>query len=136
MPSGQALRFGRSQVDFKEERIDGSARITLRNSGPSPADAASLLLYRLVSVKSVRDEAGTAIPFRQTVVAFEDEPRKQVNHVVVPFPNYGGHLAGYVETGSLYIQDRVDDAFTIVREDAEAYPNVRVPSSRVNRAAP
>ena len=136
------------RVDFKEERIDGSARITLRNPGPSRADAASLLLYRLMTVKSVHDEAGATIPFRQTVVAFEDEPRKQVNHVVVSLPkplapggstvvavDYGGYLAGYVETGSLYIQDRVDEAFTIIREDAEAYPTVRVPSSRVNRAA-
>lgn len=71
-----------------------------------------------------------------------------VNHVVVPFPTplppsgdvvlqveYGGYLAGYVETGTLYVKDRVDESFTILREDADAYPTVRVPSARANRAA-
>ena len=136
------------RVDFKEERISGSARITLANGGRSPASEASFLLYRLMTVTAVRDARGEAIPFRQAVVAFVDEPRRQTNHVLVPLSpplqpgrsvevtiEYGGYLAGYVETGSLYIQDRVDEAFTILREDADAYPTVRVPSSAANRAA-
>ncbi len=136
------------RVDFKEEKISGSARITLQNSGASPVREASFLLYRLMTVTGVQDENGATIPFRQAVVAFEDEPRKQTNHLIVslapPLPpggstivriEYGGYLAGYVETGSLYIQDRVDEAFTIIREDADAYPNLGVPSYASNRAA-
>ena len=135
-------------VDFKEERISGSARITLANAGASPAREASFLLYRLMTVTAVRGAGGEAIPFRQAVVAFEDEPRRQTNHVLVALSpplqpgkstivriEYGGYLAGYVETGSLYIKDRVDEAFTIIREDADAYPTVRVPSFAGNRAA-
>ncbi len=136
------------RVEFREERISGSARITLVNAGASPASEASFLLYRLMTVAAVRGAGGEAIPFRQAVVAFEDEPRRQTNHVLVTLSpplqpgrsaivqlEYGGYLAGYVETGSLYIQDRVDEAFTIIREDADAYPTMRVPSSAANRAA-
>ncbi len=136
------------RVDFANERISGTARITLVNAGTSPAREASFLLYRLMRVAAVRDARGAPAPFRQSVVAFEDWPQKQTNHIVValkpPLPPgrtrvlaiaYGGYLAGYVETGSLYIQDRVDEAFTIIREDADAYPTVRVPSSAKNRAA-
>jgi aminopeptidase N len=135
-------------VDFKEGRISGSARITLENSGASPVREAFFLLYRLMTVTAVQDEKGGTIPFRQAVVAFQDEPRRQTNHVLVPLDpplqpgksaivkiDYGGYLAGYVETGSLYIKDRVDEAFTIIREDADAYPTVRLPSYAANRAA-
>ncbi|HUM03661.1 MAG TPA: hypothetical protein VL084_15335, partial [Thermoanaerobaculia bacterium] len=135
-------------VDFKEETVSGAARILLRNDSSSPAAQASLLLYRLLTVRGVTNGAGSPVPFTQQIVAFEDEARRQVNRVVVPLApplppggeivlrvEYGGYLAGYVETGSLYIKDRVDESFTILREDAEAYPTVRVPSARVNRAA-
>jgi hypothetical protein len=136
------------RVDFKEERISGSALITLKNTGASPVREASFLLYRLMTVTAVRGAGGEAIPFSQAIVAFEDEPKRQTNHILVPFApplqpgmnaivevDYGGYLAGYVETGSLYIKDRVDEAFTIIREDSDAYPTVRVPSSASNRAA-
>jgi hypothetical protein len=136
------------RVDFKEERISGSAQITLENTGASPVREASFLLYRLMTVTAVRGGGGEAIPFRQAIVAFEDEPKRHTNHVLVPLApalqpgkstivkiEYDGYLAGYVETGSLYIKDRVDEAFTIIREDADAYPTVRVPSFASNRAA-
>ena len=80
-----------------------------------------------MTVGAVRDGAGSRLGFRQSVVAFEDDPRKQTNHLLVALDpplepgktavveiEYGGYLAGYVETGSLYIQDRVDEAFTIL----------------------
>ncbi len=135
-------------VDFEAETIGGTARIRLVNPAEERVEAASFLLYRLMSVSEVRDESGRQRPFTQRIVSFEDEPKRQVNHVVVPLPRplgigeretliltYRGHLLGYAETGSLYIQDRVDPAFTLIREDAEAYPTVRYPSFEVNRAA-
>lgn len=148
-PSLQPTRYELDLgVDFKEGRIAGSARITLKNSGASPVREASFLLYRLMTVTKVQDAKGEAIPFRQVVVAFQDEPKRQTNQVLVPIApplqpgksaivkiDYGGYLAGYVETGSLYIKDRVDEAFTIIRQDADAYPTVRVPSYAANRAA-
>jgi hypothetical protein len=40
---------------------------------------------------------------------------------------------GYTETGSLYIQDHVSREFTIIREDAYAFPALGVPLLRANR---
>ena len=135
-------------VDFREERVDGTARITIGNSGATSAAEASFLLYRLLSVDAVRDGGGAPVAFSQNVVPFEDDPKRQANQVRIllapPLPpratrvleiRYGGYLAGYVETGSLYIQDRVDEIFTILREDADAYPTLRPPSHAKIRAA-
>jgi hypothetical protein len=135
-------------VDFREERVDGTARVTIANGGTAPAAEASFLLYRLLSVDAVRDGGGAPVAFSQNVVPFEDDPKRQANQVRIllapPLPpratrvleiRYGGYLAGYVETGSLYIQDRVDEAFTILREDADAYPTLRPPSHAKIRAA-
>jgi hypothetical protein len=128
-------------VDFPNERIQGSARITITNRGTTPATEASFLLYRLLTISGVRDGVGAPLVFSQNVVAFEDDPRRQANQLrVVLAPPlspgerravdiaYGGFLAGYVETGALYIQDRISEDFTIVREDADAYPTLRPPS--------
>ena len=136
------------RVDFHEERIAGTARIALKNPGTSPASEASFLLYRLMTVTAVRDPARRPLAFQQSVVPFEDDAKKQTNHVLVALApplepgrtatveiEYGGYLTGYAETGSLYIQDRVDEAFTILREDADAYPTVRIPSHAKNRAS-
>ena len=136
-------------VDFREERVDGSARIAIENAGAVPASEASFLLYRLLAVSAVRDGAGEPLAFSQNVVAFEDDPKRQANQVrVLLAPSlaagekrtleirYGGYLAGYVETGALYIQDRVAEDFTILREDADAYPTLRPPSHAKARAAP
>jgi aminopeptidase N len=136
------------RVDFKQEAVAGTARITLENSGTSALTEASFLLYRLMTVTAARAAAGAPLAFSQNVVAFEDDPKRQANQVRVLLAPpleagrstvveiaYGGYLAGYVETGALYIQDRVDEAFTILREDADAYPTLRPPSFEKIRAA-
>ncbi len=46
------------RVDFGEETVSGTARLTLRNPSSSPASRASLLLYRLLTVRGVTDGAG------------------------------------------------------------------------------
>jgi hypothetical protein len=76
------------------------------------------------------------------VVAFEDDPKLQVNAARARLPTplapgdttlvtveYAGYLVGYTETGMTYVRDRVDPSFTIIREDAFAYPMLGVPSA-------
>jgi aminopeptidase N len=134
-------------VDFEENRVAGSARVTVRNPSGAPVPKLSFRLYRLLTVEQVRASSGAPLEFSQRVVAFEDDPKRQANVLSVPLPTplapggsetieivYGGYLAGYVETGALYIQDRVDEAFTILREDADAYPTLRPPSHAKSRA--
>ncbi len=133
-------------VDFGERKLTAASRLTLVNETARPVSQASLILYRLLTVRGVRDD-GHPAGFAQRIVALEDEPRQQVNHVLVALPHplapgarttlelaYDGYLAGKAET-MRYVQDRVDTAFTIVRMDADAYPIPGWPSDSLNRAA-
>ena len=135
------------RVDYGQGSLAGTETLTLRNIADRAAGTVPLLLNRLMTVSRVADAKGTVLRFSQDVVLFEDDSVLQVNAVMValarPVPpgdstrvviHYGGHLVGYVETGSLYIRDRIDSAFTILREDAYAFPALGVPSRRENRA--
>ncbi len=137
------------QIDVEAETLAGTARIRVRNSSSAPAQEASLLLYRMLHANAVRDGRGAAMQFRQAVVSFTDFPVRQVNQVVVVLPRtlppggetvievgFDGRLRGYVETGELYIKDRIDAEFTILRDDAYAYPRPGVPSTAINRDGP
>jgi aminopeptidase N len=137
------------RVDYSEEVLHGAARIVLANLSERPVPEASLLLYRLLRVRRVRGERGANLAFRQAVVAFDDFPKLQVNQILVTFPEplaprtsttieieYEGPLLGYAETGMLYVKDRIDPEFTIVREDSYAYPEPGFPSLEVDRSAP
>ncbi len=133
-------------VDFDERKLTATSRITLANETGRPVREASFVLYRLLTVSAVRDVGGRPVSFGQRVVAFEDEPRMQVNHVLVALPQplapgarttlelaYGGYLAGYTEVMG-YVHDRVDSAFTVVRMDAKSYPQPGWPSDSLDRA--
>lgn len=137
-----------ASVDFGDRKLTGVARIDLVNGNAVPVREASFTLYRLLKVSAVRDGRGRPLAFRREVVAYEDEPMLQVEHVRVPLVpalapggrttlelSYDGYLAGYVETGMLYVKDRIDTAFTTLRADAQAYPIPNVPSDSVRRNA-
>jgi hypothetical protein len=136
------------RLDLDRQRMSATARIHLRNDATWPVRGVSLLLYRLLAVRAVRDAAGAPRTFRQRVVAFEDMGKLQVNHIEVPLDQalapgqettleleYEGYLLGYRETGMLYVQDHIDTTYTILREDAYAYPQPGYPSQATNRRA-
>ena len=135
------------RVDYEQGSVAGTETLQLLNAGKKAISSVPLLLNRLMRVASVAGPTGKAMPFRQTVVLFDDDSLLQVNSAVVTLPHpiargdsatlvvrFGGRLVGYTETGSLYIQDHVDTAFTIIREDAYAFPVLGVPSRLLNRA--
>lgn len=137
------------EVDYADEVLRATADVVLENPSAEPVAEASFLLYRLLRVRSVRDAAGDTLAVAQAVRSFEDFDKLQVNHVLVTLPAplppgarttlriaYEGPLLGYAETGMRYIQDRIDPAFTILRDDAFAYPQPGWPSFAVNRGAP
>lgn len=138
----------RARLDYGEGALTGRALIVVENVSSDPAREVPLNLNRLMTVSQVTDENGQPLDFSQDVVTFVDQPRRQVNHVAVLLPapmppkgtatvivDYAGFLVGYTETGSLYIRDRIDERFTILREDALAFPVAGLPSRRANRAA-
>lgn len=136
-------------VDYNSNTVGGTATLEVRNASAKPTARIPLLLNRLMTVSKIADAAGAALPFTQTIVVFNDDPTRQVDSIGVTLPSalrpgasftmvlhYRGILVGYTETGSLYIQDHVDHDFTIIREDAYAFPTLGVPSHAANHAAP
>jgi len=136
-------------LDYGNGSVEGWARYEIANTSDVPATEVPFNVGRLMIVRSVDGAGGDGLGFTQDVSVFSDSPRRQVNHVVVSLPrplapggsialtvHYGGYLVGYTETGSLYIQDHVDEAFTILREDAFAWPVLGTLSRRRNGVAP
>ncbi len=136
------------RVDYERGTVSGTATLYLRNVSDHPAAAVPLLLNRLMTVSRIESAAGADAAFEQRVALFQDDSTRQVDAIVVtpqhPVPpgdslalvvHYGGVLVGYTETGSLYIQDHVSRDFTIIRQDAYAFPSLGVLSWRANRAA-
>jgi hypothetical protein len=136
------------RLDYAGERLDGTALITVSNVSEQPIGQVPFLLYRLMTITSAQDGKGRRLTFEQRVVAIEDFTKQQVNAITVHLAEpllpgaettidlaYDGHLLGYAETGMLYVRDRIDPAFTILRDDAEAFPTVGYPNWGVNRSA-
>jgi len=135
-------------LDYEKEKLLAECWMTVVNPSPDPIRQVPLFLYRLMKVESVKDEQGKELPFAQRIREFEDWEKLQANFINVSLRNplqsgekkkiyiqYQGYLAGYTETGMLYVKDRIDPAFTIVRPDCLAYPQVGYPSWTKNRAA-
>ena len=135
------------QVDYQRGTIAGTAILGLRNGSDRPAAEIPLLLNRLMTVSRIGGSGGESLAFRQDIVVFQDDSIRQVNAIVATparpvargdslriVVQYGGILVGYTETGSLYIKDRVSRDFTILREDAYAFPVTALPSWKSRRA--
>jgi hypothetical protein len=135
------------RVDYARRSLSGVQTLSLRNVATHAVVQVPLLLNRLMAISRVTDTAGAEMKFSQDVVVFEDDSIRQVNAVVVSLArpvapgasvaiavHYGGRLVGYTETGSLYIKDNIDHDFTIIREDAYAFPVLGLPSWSANRS--
>jgi len=136
-------------VNFSEHTIDGSAVLQLRNYTSGPVARVPLQVGRLMEVTNARDAAGNSLKFTQDVVRFSDWPARQMDQVWIELPaalaagqstsvevKWNGTLTPYTETGMLYVRERIDSAFTILREETGAFPVVGVPSRAAMRKAP
>jgi hypothetical protein len=136
-------------VDYENGALEGTARLRLRNHENMPVVRIPLQTHRLMEVGAVTGARNVPLTFSQDVVRFTDWPSRQVNQVYVSLPRplapgdsvdldvkWSGILSGYSETGMLYVRDKVDSAFTILRSESRAFPVVAVPTEKLNRAAP
>ncbi|NNG17860.1 MAG: hypothetical protein HKM89_15400 [Gemmatimonadales bacterium] len=136
-------------IDYDKRRLDGMATLEVENASDEPVLLIPLLLYRLMTVSEITDQGGTPVAFTQDIVTLEDWPQYQANHITIILDSpiepgergavrvtYGGYLAGFTETGMGYVRDHINRDFTILREDALAFPVLGVLSWEQNRAAP
>ena len=134
-------------VDYEEQKIFGECELTVRNPSDSPMKIIPLILYRLMDVAAVSDEAGSPLNFAQRVLKYDDWEQLQVNHIRIaldpPLPSgetktvrisYGGHLLGCTEA-MRYVKDTVSKEFTLLRTDSNVYPRIGTNSWAANRAA-
>lgn len=136
-------------IDYRQKRLSGSATCVLENWTKHPAQRVSLLLGRLMEASRVRDASGRYLGYLEDVVRFRDDPMRQVTRLDVRLPkpvppggrttlrvDYAGHVVGYTEIGWLYVRDRIDTTFTILRSEALAFPVVGGLSDSLNRTVP
>lgn len=152
-PAPEAFRARHARlelaIDHAAERLSGSITYDLENWTTKPARQVSFLVGRLMDASAVHDGRGNALLYAQDVVRFRDDPMRQVTQVRVTLPrpipgggqttvriDYAGNLVGYTEVGWLYVRDRIDTAFTIIREDALAFPVIGGLSDETNRKRP
>ena len=69
------------RMDYSEKKLFCTAVLSLNNV--KQGDTLNFLLYRLLTVKSVKDELGNDIKFTQILTAFSDWDILQVNHISV-----------------------------------------------------
>ncbi len=124
--------------DFEEKKLFCQANIKITKT-----DTLHLLLYRLLTVRSVRDNNGHALPFTQKITAFTDWDQLQANTIQVVTNNstelqieYDGYLAGYTETGMMYTKDRIDPSYTTIRPDCFTYPTIGINNWEKNSEIP
>lgn len=126
--------------DMETGALTASGKVTYKNTGQEPVTLLPFTLYRLLDVTKVANQAGEDLPYQESVISTARMFKKQVNYVQVKLRQplapgdstviaveFEGYLLGYVETGMLYVKDRIDPDFSILRLDGEAYPAVTCP---------
>jgi hypothetical protein len=128
------------QFQLKDQRVAVVAALSVTNATDKPCTKLPFILYRLLSVDRVSDNAGAPLSFNQDVVQLRDEPSLQAREVVVDLrsplkPNdsvtvvltYSGFIFGYPEVMA-YVKDRIDEDYSLLRPDAFAYPVLAEPT--------
>jgi hypothetical protein len=123
-----------------DQRLDATAEMVIVNSSSQAVSELPFLLYRLLDVRDVLSENGKPLAFSQSVVKFEDEPTLQANAIKVTLPasllpgastrltvRYAGAVLGYAEVMA-YVRDRIDEQYSLLRQDSYAYPVLARPS--------
>ena len=136
-------------IDFPGQQLKAAMTFDMQNWTKEPASTVSFILHRLMEATSVSDGSGAALPYTQDVVRLKDDPMRQVDQIVVKLPrpippggrttvriDYAGFLTPYSEMGWLYVKDHIDTAFTILRRDALAFPEIGGISRVANRKLP
>ena len=136
-------------LDYQEGSLRATATLTIENVSERATHEVPFILGRLMRVEGVTGADGRSLDLDQDVVSFSDWPTYQVNHCVARLPaalapgarttvtvTYSGWVVPYTETGMLYVRDRIDEDFTILRAESYPFPVIGVPSWEADRSAP
>jgi len=129
------------KIDYDLEKLFGDCELTVLNPSNQPINQIPLLLYRLLTIKSVKDKNNIDIPFSQEVLSIAGWEKIQTNVIKISLNKkinpgekrtirlqYEGYLLGYSEAGWFYVKDHIDKKFTIIRTDGFGYPIIGYPT--------
>lgn len=131
------------KIDFANDKLYGKCEILLRNRAAQPLVKVPVLLYRLLTIKSIENDEHIPLQFTQDIKAVEGFDKLQVNYTEVLLPKalmhgeeikivitYDGYLLGYSLEGWRYVKDHIDRNFTIMRTDGFGYPVIGYPTDQ------
>ncbi len=131
------------RIDYNSEKMFGLCEITISNSTENPVINVPVLLYRLLTVKSVRGGEGKPLNYSQKVISITGREKLQVNFIEISLEHnllpgeqsiitiaYEGHLLGYANEGWRYVRDHISRDFTIIRTDGFDYPVIGYPDEQ------
>lgn len=126
------------KLDFVNEKIMGTCELTILNDSDHPMNQIPVLLYRLLTVRSVKGANGIPLTFNQDIVSITGWEKLQVNFIrisdiLAPGEKriltivYDGFMSGYSNDGWRYVKDHIARDFTLIRPDGFGYPIVGLP---------
>jgi hypothetical protein len=131
------------RIDYPNDKLYGKCEITISNGTNQPIEKIPVLLYRLLSVKSVENEMSMPLPFLQKITNITGWEKLQVNYIEISLNeilvpgeqrtiklDYEGYLLGYSGEGWRYVKDHIDKDFTIIRTDGFDYPVLGYPNEQ------
>ena len=131
------------KIDYNTQKLYGTCEITMSNITEEPIKNVPVLLYRLLSVKSVKDGNNVPLSFGQEVVSIYNWEQIQVNFIEIALDkpllpgeqdiirlDYEGYLFGYSAEGWRYVKDHIARDFTLIRTDGFGYPVICNPDDR------
>ena len=131
------------RIDYVKKKLYGKCELTILNRTNQPIENIPILLYRLLTVKNVKDESNASLSFSQKVISISGWEQIQVNFIEISLGKillsgeqrkikleYDGFLFGYSEEGMRYVKDHIDRNFTIIRTDGFGYPVIGYPNEQ------
>jgi hypothetical protein len=131
------------RIDYTNDKLYGKCEITISNETDQPLGTVPVLLYRLLSVKSVENTKCIPLSFKQEITSISGWEKLQVNYIEISLDEklapgeektlrivYEGYLLGYSSEGWRYVKDHIDKNFTIIRTDGFDYPVLGYPNDQ------
>jgi hypothetical protein len=131
------------RIDYNTEKIYGLCEMTILNGDDKPVKKVPILLYRLLSVSSVRTDENIPLNYTQKVINITGWEKLQVNFLEITLDGnllpgeqrvitiaYEGYLLGYVNEGWRYVKDHISRDFTLIRTDGFDYPVIGLPDEQ------
>lgn len=127
-------------VEPDKGKISVQGVLSVENETSKSFNTLPILLYHELKVKNIKDKHNKNLDFKQGVVSLIDEQEFYVNYILINLENdlkqddqinlyieYEGSINGYSHI-MMYVKDKIEKDFSIIRPDCISYPIVSEPS--------